>query len=177
MRELKCMGCIMKRQFPQRSHTHQLEELSERFFINSLPRNWRSDRPEGDYGVDRKVDIFDGDNATGLELLVQLKSSQTSQKSEYETFQLRIATYNYLRDKLQVVMLVKYIDEEKEAYWLLLKDVPEPNQGQDTFSVRIPKTNRISSIDWEQTQEYIRSITNKKLTVGRRSHLRNQGVI
>ena len=64
----------MKR-YPQRSNTHQLEELSERFFINSLPRNWRSEKPVGDYGVDLQVDIFENDNATGLELLIQLKSS------------------------------------------------------------------------------------------------------
>lgn len=119
--------------YPQRHATHQLEELSERFFINSLPRNWRSEKPQGDYGVDLKVDIFENDNATGLELLVQLKASGKASKSSHETIRLGIATYNYLWDKLQVVMLVKYIEAENEAYWLLLSDVPEPKQGNNTF--------------------------------------------
>ena len=61
--------------FPIRSETHQLEELSERFFRNSLPKNWLCERPANDYGVDLRVDLFEGNNATGLELLVQLKSS------------------------------------------------------------------------------------------------------
>jgi len=162
----------MDRRFPQRVKTHQLEELSERFFINSLPSNWRSDKPGGDYGVDRRVDIFNGSDATGLELLVQLKSSQTSQKQEYETIQLCTATYNYLRDKLQVVMLVKYVEEENEAYWLFLKDVLEPNQRQNTFTVRIPKTNRLSSIDWNYIQGYVTEVTTEKLAAGRCSQLR-----
>jgi Domain of unknown function (DUF4365) len=163
----------MEKRYPQRANTHQLEELSERFLINSLPRNWRSDKPGGDYGVDQRVDIFEGEYATGLELLVQLKSSKTSQKSEFETVQLRTTTYNYLWDKLQVVMLVKYIEEDNEAYWLLLKDVPEPDQGQQTFTIKIPRTNRLSSIDWRNIQDYVGKVTNEKLASRRRNHLRN----
>lgn len=166
----------MGKRYPQRTNTHQLEELSERFFVNSLPRNWRPDRPDGDYGVDLRVDIFEGNNATGLELLVQLKASQESQESEYETVQLKISTYNYLRDKLQVVMLVKYVVEDNEAYWILLKDVPELNQEQESFTVRIPKENLLSFIDWSCIQGYIRQVTDEKLIARRRSQMRRQGL-
>lgn len=155
-------------QYPKRSETHQLEELSERFFVNSLPRNWCSEKPKADYGTDIKVDIFEGDNATGLELLVQLKSSHEASASEFETIHLRTATYNYLWDKLQVVMLVKYVEVENEAYWLLLRDVPKPNQDQETFTVRIPKINRLSSIEWQCIQNYVRDVTNGKLASRRK---------
>ncbi len=74
-----------------------------------------------------------------------------------------------------MVILVKYIEEEKEAYWLLLKDVPEPNQVQDTFTIRIPKTNRLSSIDWNYIQGYVKEVTEEKLAARRSSQLRNQG--
>src|SRR6266511_1639108 len=139
--------------YPQRNDTHQLEELSERFFANTLPRNWRSEKPGGDYGVDLKVDVFEGNYATGLELLIQLKS----------------ATYNYLWDKLQVAMLVKYVEVENEAYWLLLSNVPEPSQDQDSFTIRIPKENRLSSIDWQRIQNYVRDVTNGKIATRRRN--------
>lgn len=155
--------------YPQRPDSHQLEEISERFFVNTLPRNWRSERPGGDYGVDRKVDIFEENNATGLELLVQLKSSHAASEGEYETIRLETPTYNLLWDKVQVVMLVKYVEVENEAYWLLLSDVPEPNQAQNSFSIRIPKQNRLSSIDWQKIQEYIRQVTNGKIATRRRN--------
>ncbi len=165
----------MEKHFPQRSMSHQLEAISETFFENSLPPNWKSYKPEIDYGVDLVVEIFEGEYAKGHELLVQLKSTQVGVDSEFEIIRLNTATYNYLWNKLQVVMLVKYVAEENQAYWLLLKEVPEPDQGHETFSVRIPKTNRISSINWELIQQYVRSITDQKLAIRRRSPIGNQG--
>jgi hypothetical protein len=63
-------------------------------------------------------------DASGLELLVQLKASSRPAEGDNETITLRTATYNYLWDKLQVVMLVKYVEAVNEAYWLLLSEVP-----------------------------------------------------
>ena len=153
----------MTTRYPQRDDTHQLEELSERFFVGSPPGNWRAEKPKGDYGVDLKVDIFENNNATAMELLVQLKSSRAASESNSERIILKTATYNYLWDKVQVVLLVKFVEAEGEAYWLLLSDVPEPNQQQKTFSIRIPKKNRISSIDWQAIQDHLRDVTDGKL--------------
>ncbi len=153
--------------YPMRPNNHNLEELSKRFFENSLPRNWVPNKPSNDYGVDLRVDIFEDDLAIGLELLVQLKSSQKMSEGETENICLSIKTYNYLWDKLQVVMLVKYIEEENEAYWLLMKDIPEPNQEHQTFTVNILKTNKLSTIDWNEIKEYIRRVTDTKLAAWR----------
>jgi hypothetical protein len=120
------------------------------------------ERPGADYGVDVRVDIFENDEVTGLELLVQLKASNSPSESEDETIKLGTATYSYLWDKVQVVLLVKYVEADNEAYWLLLGDVPEPNQRHKTFTVRIPKANRLSTIDWQQIQNYVRDVTNGK---------------
>jgi len=162
----------MTRRYPLRTNDHNLEALSERFFQNSLPRNWVSDKPQHDYGVDLRVDIFEGDKATGLELLVQLKSSQRASEAETERITLRLKTYNHLWDKLQVVMLVKFVEETNESYWLLMKDVPTPEQSQQTFTVHIPKENTLSKINWIEIQEYVRRVTDEKLAVRRaRKHL------
>lgn len=158
--------------YPQRPESHQLEEVSEQFFRATLPRSWHPERLGGDYGVDLKVDIFEGTDVRGLELLVQLKASHAANEGDYETIQLRTATYNYLWEKLQVVMLVKYVEVEEEAYWLLLSQVPEPNQEQDSFTIRIPKKNQLSSIDWQRIQDYIREVTDGKLETRRRNRFR-----
>ena len=109
------------------------------------------------------VDLFEGTDATGLELLVQLKSSENSNEAENEIQTLRVATYNYLWRKLQVVLIVKYVVPDNEAYWILLKDVPSPNQDNETITVQIPKENRLSDIDWEAIKGYVQEVTDRKL--------------
>ena len=154
--------------YPQRPEAHQLEEASRRFFVQCLPANWAPERPANDYGIDLRVDIFEGNAATGLELLVQLKASEQAVDGDTESIDLRATTYNMLRDKLQVAMLVKYSRAENEAYWLLLKDAREPQEGCESVTVRIPKANRLSQIDWPHIQEHVRNVTDVKLAAIRR---------
>lgn len=156
-------------QYPKRTSSHRLEESSRRFFQNSLPENWASDKPNNDYGVDLRVDIFEGEDAKGLELLVQLKSSVNRSPGDTETIRLKTSTYNLLWDKLQVVMLVKYVEEEKEAYWILLSEVPEPNESHESFTVKIPRNNRLSTIDWERILTYVGEVTAGKIATRRRN--------
>jgi hypothetical protein len=70
---------------------------------------------------------------------------------------------------------VKFIESENEAYWLLFRDIPRPPQDQETFSVHIPKGNRLSAIPWGDIQAYIRSVTDTKLAATRRSRARRLG--
>jgi hypothetical protein len=161
----------MSDQFPQRTAEHELEEVSERYVRNLLPRNWTSEKPQHDYGVDLRVDIYEEGNATGMELLLQLKASTRATGGKVERFHLPVSTYNHLSTKLQVVMVVKYVEEDREAYWLLLKDVSPPLTKQHTLTVQIPKTNRLSTIDWTDIERYIRSVTDMKLTAMRRKQL------
>ncbi|MGD0389357.1 MAG: DUF4365 domain-containing protein [Tepidisphaeraceae bacterium] len=161
----------MAKSYPIRHETHQLEELSRRFFTDSMPRNWTCDRPASDYGVDLRIDLFDGTLATGLELLVQLKSSSKASRGKFETVLLNASTYHHLCDKLQVVMLVKYVEADNEAYWLMLRDLVAPTENQQTLSVRIPKVNRLSVIDWNAIQEDVRKVTDVKLAAGRKRQL------
>jgi Domain of unknown function (DUF4365) len=156
-------GMTDQRRFPLRVKSHRLEEISERYFQQMLPKNWTLERRLNDYGVDLAVEIFEGEEAKGLELLIQLKASAEPSGNKTESVTLKTATYNFLWDKLQVVMLVKYIHSENEAYWLFLRDIPTPTQRCKTFTVHIPKENRLSAAPWEQIQAHVRRITNCKL--------------
>lgn len=161
----------MRKSFPLRAESHQLEEMSERFLRHALPRNWTVDKPASDYGVDLRVELFDEQRATGLELLIQLKASAEPSDGETEVVRLKVSTYNYLWGKLQVAMLVKYVEDARQAYWILLRDVSAPNQDHDTFTVHIPRSNRIDEISWDEIQHYVRSVTDKKLATTRRNQL------
>jgi hypothetical protein len=157
------------RRYPIRSATHVLEELSERHLRQCLPKNWIVGRPSADYGVDLRVEIFDGEKAKGLEFLIQLKAAKQGDSGDHETIELKTSTYNHLWDKLQVVMLVKYVEAEDEAYWLFLREIPEPDQNQKTFTVRIPKTRTLSGIKWAAVRDLVHEITTDKLTMRRHS--------
>ena len=76
--------------YPNRSESHVLEADSERFFINCLPNNWTSEKLLNDYGIDQRVEIFNGDSAEGLELLIQLKASENENNdNEFDKFRLK----------------------------------------------------------------------------------------
>jgi hypothetical protein len=163
----------MPRNYPQRPREHELETCSRRFFERHLPSSWicRIERP--DYGVDLRVEIFDGGQATSLDFIVQLKASDVATQEEYEVIQLRTVTYRYLWDMLQVVLLVKYVFPDDEAYYILLKDVPAPDQENDTFTIRVPKSNRLSGINWESIKQYVSEVRNRKVAA-HRMHVEQQ---
>jgi len=151
--------------FPIRHETHILEQKSETFLRNQIPQAWTVNRPQNDYGVDFQIGIAENEELRGLELIVQLKASQKSSGNENtETVQLKVSTYKYLRNLLTVVMLVKYVELENEAYWIFLREVTPPHdENQKTFTVHIPKTNKLSEIYWGAATAKVRQITDLKL--------------
>lgn len=148
---------------PKRPMQHNLEELSIRYFKNSLPKNWTTTKPENDYGIDQIVHIFDGEYATPYQLYVQLKSSEKVSQRDTETVSMRVATYNHLKHQLHVAMLVKYIEQLHEAYWTLLIDIPIPNQNNTSFTIHLSKEKKMSNINWNEIEKWIRKIVDYKL--------------
>ena len=148
---------------PIRHEAHTLETISEDYFVSKLPKGWTRDKPANDYGIDLRVGIFENRQATGLEFIVQLKSSQKATKGDHEKVKLKVRTYNYLRRNLSVVMLIKYIEEIDEAYWILLKDIPQPDQDNNLFTIYIPKTHTLSTISWKEIKDHIYTVTDDKL--------------
>lgn len=151
--------------FPIRHETHTLEQKSETFFRNQIPQDWVANRPQHDYGIDFQVGITEERELRGLELIVQLKAAEKSSgDGETETITLKVSTYNYLRNHLIVVMLVKYVEELGEAYWVFLRDITSPHdEEQKTFTVHIPKENRLTTINWGEITTLVKNITNLKL--------------
>jgi len=155
--------------YPKRHRTHSLEEKSFTFFRSCLPNDWNVNTIDRDYGQDLNIEISENGEYKGLELIVQLKASQESHIVGYsETQSLRVSTYNYLRDNLRVVLIVKFIESENEAYWILLRDIIAPNQESETFTIHIPRENRLSTIHWRLITDHVRDITERKLGSVRR---------
>ncbi|MES2650548.1 MAG: DUF4365 domain-containing protein [Bacteroidota bacterium] len=154
--------------YPARHTNHSLEEKSITFLRNHLPEDWNVNSIDRDYGQDLNLEICEDGVYKGLELILQLKSSHETNEidgTERQTF--KVGTYNYLNGNLRVVMVIKFVESENESYYILLKDVDEPNQENETFTLYIPKENRLSTINWNEITDYVRSVTDKKLAAMR----------
>ncbi|HMO79568.1 MAG TPA: DUF4365 domain-containing protein [Pyrinomonadaceae bacterium] len=145
-----------------------MEENSVRFFKNLLPCDWNPNSIDHDYGQDLNLEIAEEGQYKGLDLVVQLKASAQSNAIDHAERQVfKVSTYNYLWANLRVVMIVKYVESEDEAYWILMKDVPAPSQANDSFTIHIPRRNRLSRIDWNEIAEYVRQVSEGKLNAWR----------
>ncbi|HTB32788.1 MAG TPA: DUF4365 domain-containing protein [Bacteroidia bacterium] len=156
-------------QFPERHTNHTLEQKSENFFRQCLPSNWTVSIPNKDYGQDLNIEICENQQYRGLDLIVQLKSSEECNTlNNTERGRIKVSTYNYLWNNVRVCMLVKYIAEEDEAYWIMLKDVkPAANINQETFTIHFPRQNKLSEINWNDITAYVRGVTDQKLAAMR----------
>jgi hypothetical protein len=154
--------------FPKKHRNQTLEGKSNTYFRNYVPEDWNINEVDKDFGQDLVLDIEEEGSFRGLELIVQLKSSEESNRTnDSERNVFSIANYNYLWNNLRVVLLVKYVASEDEAYWLLLKDVPTPDFNNDNFTVHFPLTNKLSEINWGSIVEYVRNVHNKKIQANR----------
>jgi len=155
-------------QYPKRHPNHSLEEDSITFLRKYLPKDWNVNSVDRDYGQDLNLELAEEGVYKGLELILQMKSSKVSKHMDgFEHQSFKLSTYNYLWGNLRVVMVIKYVEEEDEAYYILLKDVETPNQEAKTFTIYIPRENKLSTIDWEEITDYIREVTDKKLAAMR----------
>lgn len=97
----------------KRVKQHQLEDLSRSKYGLAIPRTWVMRDKDKDYGVDAEVEIFDeNDLATGLVYLVQLKATETSDKSDARKIDLSINTIKYYKSLELPVLIVRYSEKE-----------------------------------------------------------------
>ena len=75
-------------------------------------------KPSQDYGVDLVVEISEEREFRGLEFIIQFKASQhpSNNTSDTETIRLNTSTFNFLKEKLQVVILLKGISKNSLNY-------------------------------------------------------------
>jgi len=154
----------MAKKQPTKHKNQVLKRKSITFFHENLPNEWNVKTIDRDYGKELQIEITENGDYKGLEFIVQLKSSYNpDQKKDKERQKFKVSTYNYLRNNLIVVLIVKFIESENEAYWILLKDIPEPNQDNERFTIKLSRQNTLSSINWNGIANYVRNIKHKNL--------------
>lgn len=136
---------------PQRPISHILENDSNKFFINQLPNDWFVDKPENDYGIDYITHIVINNEVTGLSFSVQLKSKEIGTNNQTVNIKFKTSTLNFYKTRLEPIMLIAYIKNDNEAYWLWFDEINIPEGdliNKKQVFLKIPKTNRLTKIDW-----------------------------
>jgi hypothetical protein len=153
---------------PQRPQSHQLASLSETFLRRHVPEAWTFGTETQDYGVDYKLGIARDGVLTGAEIVIQLKASEREASPGSVRAKLSAATFHYLENLLQIVLIVKYVHDEGEAYWALLRDLQRPRANAGSVTLHLPRENRVSALNWQALAEQVRDISGHKLEAGRR---------
>lgn len=151
---------------PHRHNNHILETESSKFFNFQVPNEWYIDKPEHDYGIDYVVNIVTNNQVTGLSFSVQLKSKIKENNNDFTAILLKHSTLGLFKTKLEPVMLVAYVQEEKEAYWCWYNDLEfDLTSSQKTYTINIPKANKLSQVDWDSISKYAQDVFSVKMLV------------
>lgn len=151
---------------PNRHNNHILETESSKFFIFQVPNEWYIDKPEHDYGIDYLVNIVTNNQVTGLSFSVQLKSKIKDNNDDSTIISIKRSTLGLFHTKLEPVLLIAYVQEEKEAYWCWYNELEfDLTSTQKTYSISIPKANKLSQINWDEILKYVKDIFSVKMLV------------
>lgn len=151
-------------EFPNRHNNHIVEELSERFFKNSIPPSWVTNHFRVDYGTDLNCEIDLHGGMSGVNFSVQLKGKiKDVGKSKVSINKIKRTTINRWLQRLEPTMLVVYIHSEKEAYWTWIKDNSfDLTKNNKLFSISISKESKLSQIDWIKIEQNLIKIFSNK---------------
>ncbi|MCT4320154.1 tetratricopeptide repeat protein [Elizabethkingia anophelis] len=151
---------------PNRHKNHILETESNKFFNNCLSNEWFADKPEHDYGIDYITHISVNGQVTGLNFSVQLKSKEKETNKQHVSISIKQSTLGLFNTRLEPILLVAYVQEDKEAYWCWYNDLNlNLTEAQKTVRINIPKENRLSHIDWNVVAKYVQKIFSIKTLI------------
>ncbi|WP_164984167.1 DUF4365 domain-containing protein [Oerskovia turbata] len=121
----------IERTMPKRPSQHRLEEASRVQFAARAPASWAVSGPiEPDYGLDLTVEIFRGDEATGLRFGVQLKATE----GPTSAVSVKVASLNYWLEQDIPVLVFRWSSELGRAWFRWAHLIQPPQQpAQETL--------------------------------------------
>ena len=106
---------------------------------------------------------------TGSTFISQLKSTDKEFQSDTVSVQIERKTLNYLKQRLELAMIVLYVSLDNEAYWIWLKEISiNWEVEQQSHLIHISKERKLSTTDWNRIEEYVTNVRMGKLEAGER---------
>ncbi len=133
-------GRPMAHKLPKRTKQHRRDDRTQRVWAFVLPDAWTySPTEHREYGVDGRVEVFDGDDTTGLIFNVQLKG--TDKFSESKAPPIKTSTRNYWKT-LDMPTLVVLVDAGEVVHyeWAHNFDVYGRKENAAQYIFDLPNT-------------------------------------
>lgn len=148
---------------PNRHRNHEIETLSERFLNNCIPVGWVLNPFKIDYGTDFNCEIARDNKVTGKNFTIQLKGKENESNNQTIKIKLKKTTINRWLNKLEPTMVVAYIVEENEAFWMWFENTAvDLTLKNESYVISVPRFNRLSKTNWENVSQYVEEIFSKR---------------
>ncbi|WP_324013476.1 DUF4365 domain-containing protein [Microbacterium sp. JZ37] len=120
---------------PKRDENHSRSSWSDRAFAHVLPPEWVVHPVEEDYGIDRRVEIFEHEQTTGIFFNVQLKS--TRQGSGHQPAEsIKRSTLNYWAQTPDATLVV-IAHEPSKTLWFCWSHLLPHDENPETKSRQV----------------------------------------
>jgi tetratricopeptide (TPR) repeat protein len=133
-------GRDMAQKLPKRTKQHRRDDRTQRVWAFVLPNSWTyAPTEQREYGIDGRVELFDGDDTTGLIFNVQLKG--TDKTSESTAPPIKTTTRNYWKS-LDLPTLVVLVDASENVHyeWAHKLDVYGRRENAAKYVFELPNT-------------------------------------
>ena len=167
------------RSFPERPRSHVVGDSAVNAFKFKGPQEWNITPTTSDYGWDLSVEIPESGKMKGMTFCVQLKGTERPDfvdDNNQISFPLKVSTVNFLLEKLEPSMIAvcDTTDSDQPIYWVWLNEAIEAVSSvnpvwktQETVSIRLPVSNKLSRSDTPAVVEHVRKHHNL-IKVGQR---------
>jgi hypothetical protein len=165
---------------PQRCNTHRIDTLAVRMVESTLPADWiKRSVEDRDYGIDMMLEAFDGDDPTGVLVLLQVKGREASFGREDVSMSVPVKTLLYAQMFQTPFFLVHASLGDQKAYfvWLqkyintrLASDSPQWNR-QDHVTIRFPSDNLLDRDGLSKIRDLVTYVVHRDMGVTFLSHL------
>ncbi|MVN89229.1 DUF4365 domain-containing protein [Deinococcus sp. HMF7620] len=111
---------------PKRPRAHQLEQESIVALQSILNHhNWLFEQFDNDYGIDGRIEIFQGDHATGKICLAQLKATDEQDLDKALRLAVPLETIRYWIDIDIPVCIIRYVAANQTLYYRWIRNFAE----------------------------------------------------
>ncbi len=142
---------------PQRPRTHVVETESRRAFRNLLPSEWVPRVVEPDYGIDEVVEVFEGNNATGLSFYVQIRATDDTDLKRALAARFRLEQLNYFAAQDLPVLIVRFHAPSGRLYgrWFHRLEV---DTTADTVTIRFSEGDHLGPESFSSYTAELRAV-------------------
>ena len=150
---------------PKRVNQHEIEDISRAKFQLALPRKWVFRDKSKDYGIDGEVELFDNNKTPqGLVFWVQLKATESKEKSIILNVDFSIETLRYYKTLDIPVLLVRYSDYDDSIYvkWIHNVDLFFAKEDAKTFRIKLTEKDKWIDSTNDQVENYLKKIRKLK---------------